>query len=99
MFVIVNIICMITASSTVGLTIYLEVFSKYLLSTGIDVSILHRLTAIASAGLDAMPFAYGITMINSVFKTDLKKSYKYIFLNVLFPLWDLGLLIFVIYAD
>lgn len=92
MFIIVNIICMITASSTVGLTIYLEVFSKYLLSTGIDVSVLHRLTAIASAGLDAMPFASGITMINSVFKTDLKKSYKYIFVSqCIIPIMGFGI--------
>ncbi len=81
MFIVINIICMITASSVGGLTIYLENFSLELLKTGIPVEVLHRMAAIASSGLDAMPFASGIIVVNTIAKTKLKDTYKYIFVS------------------
>ena len=81
MFIVINIICMVTASSVGGLTIYLENFSLELLKTGIPVEILHRMSAIASSGLDAMPFASGIIVVNTIAKTKLKDTYKYIFVS------------------
>lgn len=81
MFIVINIICMVTASSVGGLTIYLENFSLELLKTEIPVEILHRMSAIASSGLDAMPFASGIIVVNTIAKTKLKDTYKYIFVS------------------
>ena len=81
MFIVINIICMVTASSVGGLTIYLENFSLELLKTGIPVEILHRMSAIASSCLDAMPFASGIIVVNTIAKTKLKDTYKYIFVS------------------
>ncbi|MCD7908137.1 MAG: GntP family permease, partial [Clostridium sp.] len=54
---------------------------EYMLSTGINTQILHRLTCIASAGLDAMPHASGVVLANDVAKTQMKDTYKYTFVS------------------
>ena len=95
MFIVINIICMVTASSVGGLTIYLENFSSELLKTGIPVEILHRMAAIASSGLDAMPFASGIIVVNTIAKTKLKDTYKYIFVSqCIIPMLSYGVACF-----
>ena len=95
MFIVINIICMITASSVGGLTIYLENFSLELLKTGIPVEVLHRMAAIASSGLDAMPFASGIIVVNTIAKTKLKDTYKYIFVSqCIIPMLSYGVAYF-----
>ena len=95
MFIVINIICMVTASSVGGLTIYLENFSSELLKTGIPVEILHRMSAIASSGLDAMPFASGIIVVNTIAKTKLKDTYKYIFVSqCMIPILSFGIAYF-----
>lgn len=92
MFLSINVICMITGSSTGGLNIFLDSMSGYLLSTGINVEILHRLSAIASAGLDAMPHASGVVLANSVAKTDMIDTYKYTFVSqCLIPMVGFGI--------
>ena len=52
-----------------------------MLSSGINPAILHRLTCMASAGLDAMPHASGVVLANSVAKTEMKNTYKYTFVS------------------
>ena len=95
MFIVINIICMITASSVGGLTIYLENFSLELLKTEIPVEVLHRMAAIASSGLDAMPFASGIIVVNTIAKTKLKDTYKYIFVSqCIIPMLSYGVACF-----
>ena len=69
MFFSINVICMITGSSSGGLNIFLESLGQYMINTGINPQILHRLTCMASAGLDAMPHASGVVLANSVAKT------------------------------
>lgn len=98
MFISINVICMITGSSTGGLNIFLESMGGYLLTTGINVEILHRLSGIASAGLDAMPHASGVVLANTVAKTDMKDTYKYTFVSqCLIPMVGFGLAV-ILYA-
>ncbi|MBS6952174.1 MAG: GntP family permease [Enterocloster asparagiformis] len=80
-FFSINIICAITGSSSGGLNIFLNTLGEYMLSTGINTQILHRLTCIASAGLDAMPHASGVVLANDVAKTQMKDTYKYTFVS------------------
>lgn len=98
MFFSINVICMITGSSTGGLNIFLNSMGEYLLTTGINVQILHRLSAIASAGLDAMPHASGVVLANSVAKTDMIDTYKYTFVSqCLIPMLGFGVAV-ILYA-
>lgn len=91
MFLSINVICMITGSSTGGLNIFLNSMGEYLLTTGINTQILHRLSAIASAGLDAMPHASGVVLANSIAKTDMIDTYKYTFVSqCLIPIVGFG---------
>ncbi len=92
MFFSINVICMITGSSSGGLNIFLESLGQYMINTGINPQILHRLTCMASAGLDAMPHASGVVLANSVAKTDMKDTYKYTFVSqCLIPMLAFGL--------
>ena len=92
MFFSINVICMITGSSTGGLNIFLNSMSDYLIGTGMNLEILHRMSAIASAGLDAMPHASGVVIANSVARTDMADTYKYTFISqCLIPILGFGL--------
>ena len=91
-FISINIICMITGSSTGGLNIFLDALGDYMLNTGINPQVLHRLTCIASAGLDAMPHASGVVMANTVAKTEMRHTYKYTFVSqCLIPMIGFGI--------
>lgn len=80
-FVSINIICAITGSSSGGLQIFLSALGNYMLNTGINPQILHRLTCMASAGFDAMPHASGVVLANQVARTDMADTYKYTFIS------------------
>lgn len=91
-FFSINVICMITGSSSGGLNIFLDTLGDYMLSTGIQPQILHRLCCAASAGLDAMPHASGVVLANSVAKTEMKNTYKYTFVSqCIIPMLAFGL--------
>lgn len=83
----INVICAITGSASGGITIFWNTLSDYMLSTGINTQILHRITCIACSGLDAMPYSSGIVLANEVGKTELKDSYIFMFVsNAVIPL-------------
>lgn len=91
----INVICAITGSASGGITIFWNTLADYMISTGINSQILHRITCIACSGLDAMPYSSGIVLANEVGKCELKDSYKYMFVsNALIPL--IGLVIAII---
>ncbi len=91
----INVICAITGSASGGITIFWNTLADYMISTGINSQILHRITCIACSGLDAMPYSSGIVLANEVGKCDLKDSYKYMFVsNAAIPL--VGLVIAII---
>lgn len=87
----INVICAVTGSASGGITIFWNTMSEYMLSTGINPQILHRITTIACCGMDSMPYSSGIVLANEVGKTDLKDSYYYMFMvNVVFTLIGLA---------
>lgn len=91
----INVISLITGSASGGVTIFWNTLGNYMLSTGINHQVLHRITSIACSGLDAMPYSSGIVLANEVGKTEMKDSYKYMFVsNALNPL--IGLVIAVL---
>lgn len=90
----INVICAITGSASGGITIFWNTLAEYMINTGINPQILHRITCIACSGLDAMPHSSGIVLANNVGKTEMKDSYIYMFMsNAVIPLCGLVLAI------
>lgn len=88
----VSVICAITGSASGGITIFWDTLADYMISTGINMEILHRITCIVCGGLDSMPYASAIVLASEVGKCKLKDCYKYIFVtNAIIPL--IGLVI------
>lgn len=52
-----DIICAITASSSGGITIFMELLGQKYLSMGVNPQLLHRLTSVAAGTLDSLPHA------------------------------------------
>lgn len=85
--IFINIIAAITGSSAASLEIFLSSHWPSLLSSGIHPDILHRFVAIASSGLDSMPYASGIVMTLHLSGISLKEAYPHIFITcALLPL-------------
>ncbi len=83
----INVICAVTGSASGGITIFWNTLADYMIGTGINTQVLHRITCIACSGLDAMPYSSGIVLANSVGKSELKDSYIYMFVsNAVIPL-------------
>lgn len=79
--VFINIIAAITGSSAASLEIFLSSHWTNLLASGIQPDILHRFVAIASSGLDSMPYASGIAMTLHLSGISLKEAYPHIFIT------------------
>lgn len=77
----INVISAITGSSAGGLNIFLSSMGEYLASSGLNVSMLHRIVCIASSGFDAMPHASGIVVCNQIAKTSQKDTYIHVFIT------------------
>lgn len=77
----INVIAAITGSSAGGLNIFLSSMSEYMLATGLNTSLLHRVVCIASSGFDAMPHASGMVVCNQIAKTSQKDTYKHVFIT------------------
>ena len=83
----VTVICAITGSASGGLGIALPILAPIYLAQGLDPGAMHRVSALASGGLDSMPHnGYIVTTIRSICGETHKRSYKPIFvLSVLIP--------------
>jgi len=79
--IIINIIALITGSSTGSLSLFFENFQNLLLQSELNASQLHRIIAIASGGMDSMPYATGIIVTNDLAKTNIKDTYLHIFVT------------------
>lgn len=77
----INVVAAITGSSAGGLNIFLSSMGEYLASSGLNVSMLHRIVCIASSGFDAMPHASGIVVCNQIAKTSQKDTYIHVFIT------------------
>lgn len=87
----INVICAVTGSASGGVTIFWNTMADYMIQTGINPQILHRITTIACCGMDSMPYSSGVVLASEVGKTELKDSYYYMFMvNVVFTLIGLA---------
>lgn len=77
----INVIAAITGSSAGGLNIFLSSMSDYMIASGLNLSMLHRVVAIASSGFDAMPHASGMVVCNQIAKTSQRDTYKHVFIT------------------
>lgn len=77
----INVIAAITGSSAGGLNIFLGSMGEYLASSGLNLSMLHRVVCIASSGFDAMPHASGMVVCNQIAKTSQKDTYIHVFIT------------------
>lgn len=93
--VAINIIAALTGSSATSLQIFFETFSDQLMTLSYSVENLHRVMAIASGGLDSMPYATGVVVANDLAKTEQSKTYKHVFVTcAIIPLIVLVILVF-----
>ncbi|WCK56694.1 GntP family permease [Aneurinibacillus sp. Ricciae_BoGa-3] len=72
----VTIIAGITGSASGGLGIALPILAPIYTKMGLDPGAMHRISALASGGLDAMPHnGYVVTLIRSIAKDTHKRAY------------------------
>ncbi|WP_085524254.1 GntP family permease [Tuberibacillus sp. Marseille-P3662] len=84
----VTIICGLTGSASGGLGIALPILAPIYLAKGLDPGAMHRISSLASGGLDSLPHnGYVVTTIRAISGETHKRSYKPIlFLSVLLPM-------------
>lgn len=73
----VSVISGVTGSSSGGMTITLDSVGPYLMASGCNLSILHRLMSLAAGTLDSLPHASGYFLMFGHMGLTHKDSYKY----------------------
>jgi len=83
----VTLICGITGSASGGLGIALPILAPIYMGQGLDPNAMHRISALASGGLDSLPHnGYVVTTIRAISGETHKRAYKPIFmLSVVIP--------------
>ncbi|WP_198318567.1 GntP family permease [Aeribacillus pallidus] len=83
----VTLICGITGSASGGLGIALPILSPIYMAQGLDPGAMHRISALASGGLDSLPHnGYVVTTIRAICGEEHSRAYKPIFmLSVILP--------------
>jgi len=83
----VTLICGITGSASGGLGIALPILSPIYLAQGLDPGAMHRVSALASGGLDSLPHnGYIVTTIRAICGETHKRAYGPVFiLSVVLP--------------
>ena len=66
----------ITGSSSGGLKLMYQNMTEYFISTGCNLDILHRLTAISAGSLDSLPHCSGTFLLMAYTGCNHKQSYK-----------------------
>lgn len=94
----VNILAALTGSSTTSLQLLFDAFADKLAASSFSADYIHRIMAIASGGLDSMPYATGVVVANNLASTEQSKTYKHIFITcAVIPLFSLSLSVLIIY--
>ncbi|WP_068677251.1 GntP family permease [Oceanobacillus sp. Castelsardo] len=83
----VTVICGLTGSASGGLGIALPILAPIYLAQGVDPGAMHRVSALASGGLDSLPHnGYIVTTVRAICGETHKRSYKPILLlSVILP--------------
>lgn len=91
----ISVICAIAGSASGGITIFWNTLADFMIGTGLNPEILHRITCIACGGLDSMPYASAIVLASEVGKCKLKDCYIFMFVsNAVIP--TIGLILAVV---
>lgn len=72
----VNIIAGITGSASGGLTIFMKTIGPKYLEMGVNPEVLHRISSIASGGLDSLPHSGAVITLLMVMGMTHKEGYK-----------------------
>lgn len=81
----VAVIAGITGSGSTGIMLTLDSLGQYLVNSGANLDIIHRICATASTSLDTLPTCSAIFMVTSIYGVTHKEAYKHIFfVSVLF---------------
>lgn len=94
----VNVLAGVTGSASGGMSIALQTLgAEYLAlaqSTGISAELLHRVTTVATGGLDSLPHNGAVVTLLAICGLTHREAYKDIFMvAVLFPILALVLLV------
>lgn len=83
----VTLICGITGSASGGLGIALPILAPIYLAQGVDPGAMHRVSALASGGLDSLPHnGYVVTTVRAICGETHRRAYKPIlFISVILP--------------
>lgn len=69
----------ITGSSSGGLRLMYQSLGDTFVNSGVNLGVLHRLTAIAAGGLDTLPHSPGLFLMFSVLGLNHKNAYRHVF--------------------
>jgi H+/gluconate symporter-like permease len=72
----VNVVAGITGSASGGLTIFMKTMGAEYIAMGVNPEVLHRITAIASGGLDSLPHSGAVITLLMVMGVTHKEGYK-----------------------
>jgi len=85
--VVVNVMAGIMGSASGGLRIFMQTMAPHYIGLGVDPALLHRISAIASGGLDSLPHNGVVITMLMVMGMTHREAYKEIFVQtVLVPL-------------
>lgn len=73
------VVSAVTGSSSGGLKIMYNAMAPSFLSSGADLEIIHRLTAISADALDTLPHSPGLFLMFAVLGLNHKQAYKHVF--------------------
>ncbi|UOR11452.1 GntP family permease [Halobacillus amylolyticus] len=92
----VTVVCGITGSASGGLGIALPILAPIYMSQGLDPGAMHRVSALASGGIDSLPHnGYVVTTVRAICGESHKRAYKPIFaVSVVVPLLIMFLAVF-----
>ncbi|UCH33494.1 MAG: GntP family permease [Armatimonadota bacterium] len=95
----VNVIAGLVGSASGGLRIFMETLGPDYVRLGVDPALLHRISSIASGGLDSLPHSGAVITTLAVMGMTHRDAYKEIFVvTVLVPLAALGVALLVALA-
>lgn len=85
--VVTCVVCAITGGSSSGQRIMYETMAPTFIASGANLSVLHRLVAIASGSLDTLPHSSGLFVVYQVLGLTHKEAYRHTFaVSVVAPL-------------
>lgn len=77
------VISAVSGSASAGIRLCMQYLSEYFINSGCNLSVLHRLVAIASGSVDSVPYAPGFFVTFQLLGVSHKNAYRHIFWTTL----------------